>query len=77
MVSPPMSKLDGTDNNNGIVAPVDDLTYLRHLELEPVDPLTGLPINPGFTARGGRTPCTITRRLVRPPSSINQVCKLL
>ncbi|XP_044595390.1 uncharacterized protein LOC123272572 isoform X3 [Cotesia glomerata] len=61
-VSPPLSKdEDHTDNNSN----ADDFTYLRHLELEPLDPLTGLPVNPGFTARGGRTPCTITRRLIR------------
>ncbi|XP_063972686.1 uncharacterized protein Psgef isoform X2 [Diachasmimorpha longicaudata] len=62
-VSPPLSKDgDHVDNNN---TNADDLTYLRHLELEPIDPTTGLPLHPGFTAKGGRTPCTITRRLVR------------
>ncbi|XP_011302252.1 uncharacterized protein PsGEF [Fopius arisanus] len=62
-VSPPLSKDgDHADNNN---TNADDLTYLRHLELEPIDPTTGLPLHPGFTAKGGRTPCTITRRLVR------------
>ncbi|XP_034949072.1 uncharacterized protein PsGEF [Chelonus insularis] len=62
-VSSPLSKDgDQVDNNS---SNADDLTYLRHLELEPLDPLTGLPLNPGFTARGGRTPCTITRRLIR------------
>ncbi|XP_023245428.1 uncharacterized protein LOC106636519 [Copidosoma floridanum] len=77
VVSPPLSNRDGaesivTDNNNGSASgPTDDLTYLRHLELEPLDPLTGLPLHPGFTARGGRTPCTVTRRLVRPAG--NQV----
>lgn len=62
-VSPPLSK-DGEqpDNNNSAG---ENLTYLRHLELEPIDPLTGLPLHPGFTARGGRTPCTVTRRLIR------------
>ncbi|XP_020286362.1 uncharacterized protein LOC109855986 isoform X2 [Pseudomyrmex gracilis] len=61
-VSPPLSKDGEPDNNN---SGTDDLTYLRHLELEPLDPLTGLPLHPGFTAKGGRTPCTITRRLIR------------
>ncbi|XP_043477014.1 uncharacterized protein LOC122508012 isoform X4 [Leptopilina heterotoma] len=61
--SPPLSKNGESDNNN---SSGEDLTYLRHLELEPIDPLTGLPLHPGFTARGGRTPCTITRRLTRP-----------
>ncbi|XP_057325089.1 uncharacterized protein LOC130667491 isoform X2 [Microplitis mediator] len=61
-VSPPLSKDgDHADNNSN----ADDYTYLRHLELEPLDELTGLPLHPGFTARGGRTPCTITRRLIR------------
>lgn len=61
-VSPPLSKDgDHADNNSN----ADDFTYLRHLELEPLDELTGLPLHPGFTARGGRTPCTITRRLIR------------
>lgn len=73
-MSPPLSKDGESDNNN---SSGDDLTYLRHLELEPVDPGTGLPLHPGFTARGGRTPCTITRRLTRssvgnPVSSANQ-----
>ncbi|XP_031778975.1 uncharacterized protein LOC100680007 isoform X2 [Nasonia vitripennis] len=75
VISPPLSK-DGAgseslDNNNSTAG--DDLTYLRHLELEPIDPLTGLPLHPGFTARGGRTPCTTTRRLVRPAANANQV----
>ena len=74
-VSPPLSKDGESDNNN---SSAEDLTYLRHLELEPVDPLTGLPLHPGFTARGGRTPCTITRRLTRtstgnPVSQTNQI----
>ncbi|KAK0179867.1 hypothetical protein PV327_005578 [Microctonus hyperodae] len=69
-VSPPLSKdSDHVDNNN---SNTDDLTYLRHLELEQVDPLTGQPLHPGFAAKGGRTPCTITRRLIRH-SSVNQV----
>ncbi|XP_046829022.1 uncharacterized protein LOC124428699 isoform X3 [Vespa crabro] len=68
-VSPPLSKDGESDNNN---SGGDDLTYLKHLELEPVDPLTGLPLHPGFTARGGRTPCTVTRRLIRQ-SAVNQV----
>ncbi|KAL2723811.1 hypothetical protein V1477_019043 [Vespula maculifrons] len=68
-VSPPLSKDGESDNNN---SGGDDLTYLRHLELEPVDPLTGLPLHPGFTARGGRTPCSVTRRLIRQ-SAVNQV----
>lgn len=69
-VSPPLSKDgDHVDNNN---SNTDDLTYLRHLELEQVDPLTGQPLHPGFAAKGGRTPCTITRRLLRH-SSVNQV----
>lgn len=68
-VSPPLSKDGESDSNN---TGGDDLTYLRHLELEPVDPLTGLPLHPGFTARGGRTPCTVTRRLIRQ-SPVNQV----
>ncbi|KAL2738015.1 uncharacterized protein V1478_002101 [Vespula squamosa] len=68
-VSPPLSKDGESDNNN---SGGDDLTYLRHLELEPVDPLTGLPLHPGFTARGGRTPCSVTRRLIRQ-SAANQV----
>ncbi|XP_015179195.1 PREDICTED: uncharacterized protein LOC107067842 isoform X2 [Polistes dominula] len=68
-VSPPLSKDGESDNNN---SGNDDLTYLRHLELEPVDPLTGLPLHPGFTAKGGRTPCTVTRRLIRQ-SAVNQV----
>ncbi|XP_051159071.1 uncharacterized protein LOC127280218 isoform X2 [Leptopilina boulardi] len=62
-VSPPLSKNGESDNNN---SNGEDLTYLRHLELEPIDPVTGLPLHPGFTARGGRTPCTTTRRLTRP-----------
>ncbi|KAF7997743.1 hypothetical protein HCN44_009141 [Aphidius gifuensis] len=62
-VSPPLSKDgDQIDNNN---ANPDDLTYLRHLELEQIDPLTGQPLHPGFTAKGGRTPCTITKKLLR------------
>ncbi|XP_033227024.1 uncharacterized protein LOC117179394 [Belonocnema kinseyi] len=61
-VSPPLSKDGESDNNN---SRGEDLSYLRHLELEPVDPVTGLPLHPGFTARGGRTPCTTTRRLTR------------
>ncbi|RLU21919.1 hypothetical protein DMN91_006298 [Ooceraea biroi] len=65
VVSPPLSRDGETDNNN---SGTDDLMYLRHLELEPVDPLTGLPLHPGFTAKGGRTPCTITRRLIRQTS---------
>ncbi|XP_058791920.1 uncharacterized protein LOC131664652 [Phymastichus coffea] len=73
VASPPLSKdgdsLSGGDNNNS----AEDLTYLRHLELEPVDSLTGLPLHPGFTARGGRTPCTVTRRLVRQAAQINQL----
>ncbi|KYN06675.1 hypothetical protein ALC62_02333 [Cyphomyrmex costatus] len=69
VVSPPLSKDGESDNNN---SGTDDLMYLRHLELEPVDPLTGLPLHPGFTARGGRTPCTITRRLIRQ-TSVNQI----
>ncbi|KAL0124761.1 hypothetical protein PUN28_006547 [Cardiocondyla obscurior] len=69
VVSPPLSKDGESDNNN---SGTGDLMYLRHLELEPVDPLTGLPLHPGFTARGGRTPCTITRRLIRQASG-NQV----
>lgn len=69
VVSPPLSKDGELDNNN---SGTDDLMYLRHLELEPVDPLTGLPLHPGFTAKGGRTPCTITRRLIRQ-TSVNQV----
>lgn len=68
-VSPPLSKDGEPDNNN---SGAEDLTYLRHLELEPIDPLTGLPLHPGFTARGGRTPCTVTRRLIRQ-SAANQV----
>ncbi|KAI4488023.1 hypothetical protein M0804_004871 [Polistes exclamans] len=68
-VTPPLSKDGESDNNN---SGNDDLTYLRHLELEPVDPLTGLPLHPGFTAKGGRTPCTVTRRLIRQ-SAVNQV----
>ncbi|KAG7197834.1 hypothetical protein KM043_001647 [Ampulex compressa] len=68
-VSPPLSKDGESDNNN---SGADDLTYLRHLELEPIDPLTGLPLHPGFTARGGRTPCTITRRLIRQ-TIVNQI----
>ncbi|XP_053988238.1 uncharacterized protein LOC128881323 isoform X1 [Hylaeus volcanicus] len=68
-VSPPLSKDGEPDNNN---SGAENLTYLRHLELEPVDPLTGLPLHPGFTARGGRTPCTVTRRLIRQ-STANQV----
>ncbi|XP_015596759.1 uncharacterized protein LOC107268470 isoform X2 [Cephus cinctus] len=67
-VSPPLSKDGEVDNNN---TSGEDLTYLRHLELEPLDSLTGLPLHPGFTARGGRTPCTITRRLIRQ-SAVNQ-----
>ncbi|XP_066594819.1 uncharacterized protein PsGEF [Prorops nasuta] len=70
--APPQSSLSKegeADNNN---SGAEDLTYLRHLELEPVDPLTGLPLHPGFTARGGRTPCTVTRRLIRQ-SAVNQV----
>lgn len=75
VISPPLSK-DGAgseslDNNNSTAG--DDLTYLRHLELEPLDPLTGLPLHPAFMARGGRTPCTVTRRLVRPAANANQV----
>lgn len=75
LVSPPLSKdgADSLDNNNLGAGTADDLTYLRHLELEPVDPLTGLPLHPGFTAQGGRTPCTVTRVLTRPPASDNQV----
>ncbi|XP_025073110.1 uncharacterized protein LOC105423144 [Pogonomyrmex barbatus] len=69
VVSSPLSKDGEPDNNN---SGTDDLMYLRHLELEPVDPLTGLPLHPGFTARGGRTPCTITRRLLRQ-TSVNQI----
>uniref|UniRef100_A0ABD2XP54 Uncharacterized protein n=1 Tax=Trichogramma kaykai TaxID=54128 RepID=A0ABD2XP54_9HYME len=65
------------DNNNAVSSSsssgTDDLTYLRHLELEPCDPHTGLPLHPGFAARGGRTPCTVTRRLVRHPAALNQV----
>lgn len=68
VVSPPLSKDGELDNNNS----TGDLMYLRHLELEPVDPLTGLALHPGFTAKGGRTPCTITRRLIRQ-TSVNQV----
>ncbi|CAL7948000.1 unnamed protein product [Xylocopa violacea] len=68
-VSPPLSKDGEPDNNN---SGAEDLTYLRHLELEPIDPLTGLPLHPGFTARGGRTPCTVTRRLIRQTAA-NQV----
>ncbi|CAK9810456.1 hypothetical protein ANTPLA_LOCUS6595 [Anthophora plagiata] len=68
-VSPPLSKDGEPDNNN---SGGEDLTYLRHLELEPIDPLTGLPLHPGFTARGGRTPCTITRRLIRQTAA-NQI----
>ncbi|CAL1677028.1 unnamed protein product [Lasius platythorax] len=69
VVSPPLSKDGELDNNN---SGTDDLMYLRHLELEPVDPQTGLPLHPGFTAKGGRTPCTITRRLIRQ-TSVNQI----
>lgn len=74
-VSPPLSKDGEPDNNN---SGAENLTYLRHLELEPIDPLTGLPLHPGFTARGGRTPCTVTRRLIRQAAA-NQVspCLLL
>ncbi|XP_043254645.1 uncharacterized protein LOC122398629 [Colletes gigas] len=68
-VSPPLSKDGEPDNNN---SGAENLTYLRHLELEPVDPLTGLPLHPGFTARGGRTPCTVTRRLIRQTTA-NQI----
>ncbi|XP_043518784.1 uncharacterized protein LOC122533274 isoform X2 [Frieseomelitta varia] len=68
-VSPPLSKDGEPDNNN---SGAEDLTYLRHLELEPIDPLTGLPLHPGFTARGGRTPCTVTRRLTRQTAA-NQI----
>ncbi|XP_076386966.1 protostome-specific GEF isoform X1 [Megachile rotundata] len=68
-VSPPLCKDGESDNNN---SGAEDLTYLRHLELEPIDPLTGLPLHPGFTARGGRTPCTVTRRLIRQTAA-NQV----
>ncbi|XP_076232377.1 protostome-specific GEF [Calliopsis andreniformis] len=68
-VSPPLSKDGEPDNNN---SGAENLTYLRHLELEPIDPLTGLPLHPGFTARGGRTPCTITRRLIRQTTA-NQI----
>lgn len=68
-VSPPLCKDGESDNNN---SGAEDLTYLRHLELEPIDPLTGLPLHPGFTARGGRTPCTVTRRLIRQ-NAANQV----
>lgn len=68
-MSPPLSKDGEPDNNN---SGTDDLMYLRYLELEPVDPLTGLPLHPGFTARGGRTPCTVTRRLIRQ-TSVTQV----
>ncbi|XP_076228035.1 protostome-specific GEF isoform X1 [Nomia melanderi] len=68
-VSPPLSKDGEPDNNN---SGGENLTYLRHLELEPIDPLTGLPLHPGFTARGGRTPCTVTRRLIRQTTA-NQV----
>ncbi|XP_011503429.1 PREDICTED: uncharacterized protein LOC105366627 [Ceratosolen solmsi marchali] len=74
VASPPLSKDTGDeapDNNNS--AGGDELAYLRHLELEPLDPLTGLPLHPGFTARGGRTPCTVTRRLARPAANANQV----
>lgn len=67
-ISPPLSKDGESDNNN---SGGEDLTYLRHLELEPIDPLTGLPLHPGFTAKGGRTPCTVTRRLIR--QTANQV----
>lgn len=70
-VSPPFSRDGEADNNN---SGAEDLTYLRHLELEPIDPLTGLPLHPGFTARGGRTPCTITRRLIRQAAA-NQVSR--
>ncbi|XP_014484792.1 PREDICTED: uncharacterized protein LOC106749639 [Dinoponera quadriceps] len=69
VVSPPLSKDGEPDNNN---SGTDDLMYLRHLELEPIDPLTGLPLHPGFTARGGRTPCTVTRRLIRQ-TSVTQI----
>ncbi|XP_067215938.1 uncharacterized protein PsGEF isoform X2 [Linepithema humile] len=69
VVSPPLSKDGEQDNNN---SGTDDLMYLRHLELEPLDPLTGLPLHPNFTAKGGRTPCTITRRLIRQ-TSVNQI----
>ncbi|XP_076160107.1 protostome-specific GEF [Ptiloglossa arizonensis] len=67
-VSPPLSK-DGEPDNN---SDAENLTYLRHLELEPVDPLTGLALHPGFTARGGRTPFTVTRRLIRQTAA-NQI----
>ncbi|CAB0039276.1 unnamed protein product [Trichogramma brassicae] len=64
------------DNNNAVSSSssssTDDLTYLRHLELEPCDPHTGLPLHPGFVARGGRTPapshadsCDIPPLLIR------------
>lgn len=73
-MSPPLSKDgDQIDNNN---ANPDDLTYLRHLELEQLDPLTGQPLHPGFTAKGGRTPCTITKKLIRQCGP-NQVIILL
>ncbi|XP_015431493.1 PREDICTED: uncharacterized protein LOC107187831 [Dufourea novaeangliae] len=68
-VSPPLSRDGEADNNN---SSGENLTYLRYLELEPIDPLTGLPLHPGFTARGGRTPCTVTRRLIRQTTA-NQI----
>lgn len=61
-VTPPVTKDGDPDNNN---SGSEDLTYLRHLELEPMDPLTGQPLHPGFAARGGKTPCTTTRKLTR------------
>lgn len=69
VMSPPLSKDGEPDNNN---SGTDDLMYLRYLELEPLDPQTGLPLHPGFTARGGRTPCTVTRKLIRQ-TSVTQV----
>ncbi|XP_046416485.1 uncharacterized protein LOC124177759 isoform X1 [Neodiprion fabricii] len=69
-VTPPVAKEGDPDNNN---SGSEDLTYLRHLELEPLDPLTGQPLHPGFAARGGKTPCTTTRKMTRPSTSQQQV----
>ncbi|XP_025602970.2 uncharacterized protein LOC105691992 isoform X2 [Athalia rosae] len=69
-VTPPLTKEGDPDNNN---SGTEDLTYLRYLELEPIDPLTGQPLHPGFAARGGRTPCTTTRKLARLNNAQQQI----
>mgnify|MGYP006952306422 CR=1 FL=1 len=45
----------------------DDSSFLRHLELEPIDGEGGRVPLPEAIAKGGRTPFTTTKQLTKQP----------